>query len=358
MRYSTILFWTLLLIVGITVSFKLKEAKSSTITISTFGKQPTIVVDKANSIKVVFGQGEEIFYTASKDEGRSFTTPLRIGKQAKLALGMTRGPQITTTKDFTVIAAADHTGKIMAYRLKNNETKWSKPVNILDSDTTAKEGFIALASGKENNVYAAWLDMRLGNKNNIFSASSADGGKTWSQSRLAYKSPSGSVCPCCRPSIAADQQGNVYIMFRNEIAGARDMYMIQSRDGGKKFSPARKLGMGTWILKACPMDGGALAIDATGKVGTTWRRENTIYYAVPGTMEQRIGEGRASSLVKTAKGNYLVWQQGNNIMALSPNQLSAEVIGTGTYPRLTALANQKVISIWEKDGNILAKILP
>jgi hypothetical protein len=359
MKNAVIAFGAIVLIISIHAGFKPKDSKDgATFTISTFGKQPTVTVDKANTIKVVFGQGEEIFYTSSKNEGKTFATPKRIGKQTKLALGMTRGPQITTTQDYTVIAAADHTGKIMAYRSKNNQTQWSQPVNILDTDTTAKEGFVALAHGKENTVYAVWLDLRLDQKNNIFSSTSADGGKTWSKNKLVYKSPNGRVCPCCRPSITADEKGNVYVMFRNELNGARDMYLAHSKDGGKTFSPAQKLGKGTWTLKACPMDGGAVSLNAKGNVGTTWRRENTIYYAEPGALEQKIGEGRASSLVKTTKGNYLVWQQGDNIVALTPNQLSTEIIGTGIYPRLTTLANGKVMSIWEKDGQILAKLLP
>jgi hypothetical protein len=359
MKKASIIFGAIVLIISIHAGFKPKDSKDgATFTISTFGKQPTVTVNKANTIKVVFGQGEEIFYTSSKNEGKTFATPQRIGKQSKLALGMTRGPQITTTQDYTVIAAADHTGKIMAYRSKNNQTQWSQPVNILDTDTTAKEGFVALAHGKENTVYAVWLDLRLDQKNNIFSSTSADGGKTWSKNKLVYKSPNGRVCPCCRPSITADEKGNVYVMFRNELNGARDMYLAHSKDGGKTFSPAQKLGKGTWTLKACPMDGGAVSLNAKGNVGTTWRRENTIYYAEPGALEQKIGEGRASSLVKTTKGNYLVWQQGDNIVALTPNQLSTEIIGTGIYPRLTTLANGKVMSIWEKDGQILAKLLP
>jgi len=245
----------------------------------------------------------------------------------------------------------------MVYRLKNNESKWSQPVNILNSDTTAKEGFIALASGKDNLVYAAWLDMRIADKNNIFSSYSLDGGKTWSKSKLVYKAPEGGICPCCRPSITADQKGNVYVMFRNELKGTRDMYVAHSKDGGKIFSPAQKLGLGTWTLKACPMDGGAMALDASGKVGTTWRRENTIYYTEPGSMEQRIAEGKASSLVKTLQGNYIVWQQGNNIMSLAPNKLRPEIIGTGIYPRITTLSNQKILGLWESDGKIVSKIL-
>lgn len=347
-----------LLMLAVTyMAFKMKTADASIAVVSTFGKQPTITVDKNNTIKVVFGLGEEIFYTSSPDGGQSFSAPQRVGSQPKLALGNTRGPQITTTSDYTVIAAAAHTGKIMVYRLKNKQTEWSEPVNILQADTTAKEGFVALASGKGNTVYATWLDLRLDRKNNIFSASSPDGGKTWTKAKLVYASPEGKVCPCCRPSISADQKGNVYVMFRNELKGARDMYMAHSKDGGKNFSPAQKLGMGSWDLKACPMDGGAIAMDPSGKVGTTWRRENTIYYAQPGSMEHKMGEGRASALALSARGNYIVWQQNRNIMALSPNKPGAETIGNGTFPRVATLKDQSAVSVWEAEGQIVARHL-
>jgi hypothetical protein len=339
------------------MGFKGKDTGADIAIVSPFGKQPVVTVDRNNAIKVVFGQGEEIFYTSSPDGGQTFSAPQRVGAQPKLALGMTRGPQITTTRDYTVIAAAAHTGKIMVYRLKNKESQWSKPVNILQADTTAKEGFVALASGKGNTVYAAWLDMRLDQKNNIFSAVSADGGKTWSENKLVYAGPEGRVCPCCRPSITADSKGNVYVMFRNELTGARDMYLAHSRDGGKSFSPAQKLGMGTWNLKACPMDGGGIALDPNGEVGTTWRRENAIYYARPGSMEQQLGEGRASALAASARGHYVVWQEKRNIVALSPNKPVPETIGSGTYPRVATLQDQSAISVWEADGQIVARHL-
>jgi hypothetical protein len=357
MKNSIYLLAALLMLAATYMAFKMKTADASIAVVSAFGKQPAITVDKNNTIKVVFGQKEEIFYTNSTDGGQSFSAPQRVGAQPKLALGNTRGPQITTTRDYTVVAAAAHTGKIMVYRQKNKQTEWSEPVNILQADTTAKEGFVALASGKDNTVYAAWLDMRLDGRNNIFSASSPDGGKTWTKAKLVYVAPEGRVCPCCRPSISADQKGNIYIMFRNELKGARDMYMAHSKDGGKNFSPALKLGMGSWNLKGCPMDGGAIALDPKGQVGTTWRRENTIYYAHPGSMEQKIGEGRAAILAQSAKGRYIVWQENRNIMALSPGKPLAETIGSGTYPRVATLKDQSAVSVWEADGQIVARHL-
>lgn len=359
MLYSTSLNLVLFIFCWTNLSwFNSNKEIDNEVTISTFGKQPTIAVSKDNNIKVVFGQGEEIYYTGSADGGKSFSKPALIGKQPKLALGATRGPQIAVTKDYTLVAAAAHTGKIMVYRMKNKEDKWSQPVNILKDDTTATEGFVALATGKENEVYAVFLDHRLNRKNNVFAASSTDGGKTWSKTRLVYASPDGRVCPCCRPSIAADQRGNVYVMFRNELNGTRDMFIAHSKDGGKTFKQAEKLGVGTWTLNACPMDGGALAMNVKGEVGSVWRRESAVYYAEPRGREQKIAEGRAATLTKTSKGDYILWQQGENIMAKTPATYTFQTLGKGIYPRVATLPDQSVFSIWESDGKIVARILP
>ena len=328
------------------------------IKVSGFGKQPALTVDGDNRVHVVFGDGNTIFHAVS-DGGTMFSKPEPVGGQEKLALGASRGPQIISTQDYLVIAAADHTGRIMAYRMKHGGSNWDEPVNILKGELTAKEGFVAIAPGKQNTVYAAWLDLRVGNNNNIFSAYSVDGGKTWSENKLVYTAPERKVCPCCRPSISADKKGNVYVMFRNELKGARDLYLAQSKDGGKTFSVAEKLGSGTWKLEQCPMDGGAVSLDARGNPGTTWRRENVVYYSEPGKPERKIGEGRASSLIKNSKGNYFVWQHDKDIVVLTPGKIAAEVIATGgTYPRLASLNDERVMCVWESEGQILAKIIP
>jgi hypothetical protein len=74
-------------------------------------------------------------------------------------------------------------------------------------------------------------------------------------------------------------------------------------------------------------------------------------------MEQKVGEGRACTLAKTTKGNYIVWQQNNKIMALSPNQLGAATIGSGTFPKVARLKDQTAVSVWEAEGQIVARHL-
>lgn len=355
-KNSGVFFWLCLVTAFSYFHFRFKP-QPAVVTISTAGKQPAVAFDREKTIHVVFGKGDQIEYASSADGGKSFTRPAAVATLPGMHLGMTRGPQIAVTKDFIVVAAVNKDGRIMAYQRKKQAANWSKPVNLVDTDNTAPEGFVALAAGAGNSVYAAWLDTRQSRQNNVYSAYSTNGGRTWSKNKLVYASPEGKVCECCRPSVAADAKGNVYVMFRNNVAGARDMYLAHSPNGGKTFLPAQKLGLGTWLLKACPMEGGGLALDTQGKPVTTWKRENEIFVIAPGLPEEKIGEGRACTVASSVKGNFTAWQQNGNIMVKAPGQLAATALGAGNYPRLIATAQNNVV-IWEAAGGIVASQLP
>lgn len=245
----------------------------------------------------------------------------------------------------------------MVYQRPKKAGKWSSPINLLDTDTTALEGFVALAAGPENTIYAAWLDLRLNRQNNVYSAFSTNGGQTWSENKLVYASPAGKVCECCRPSITADAKGNVYVLFRNNLAGNRDMYLAHSTNSGKSFQPAQKLGLGTWPLKACPMDGGSLVINATGKPVTAWKRQDDIFITHPGLPEEKISAGRNCSLAVATTGNFVVWQQNNTIWAKTPRQSVPISMGAGTYPRAISRGASNMV-VWEANGAIVARQVP
>src|SRR4029450_4736158 len=105
---------------------------------------------------------------------------------------------------------------------------------------------------------------------------SRDGGASWSANYVVYESPSGTVCQCCHPSVAVSTDGIIHVLFRNALEGSRDVYVVRSEDGGRTFVAANRLGLGTWKLEGCPMDGGGLAVDGTGAVATIWRRDQTV----------------------------------------------------------------------------------
>jgi hypothetical protein len=147
-----------------------------------------------------------------------------------------------------------------------------------------------MAASPDGSVFCAWLDL-LSRKTEVYGARSRDGGATWEPDRLVYRTPRGSVCECCHPLVAHGPAGELLVMWRNQLQGARDLYLARSGDGGVTFAPAEKLGKGTWTLNACPMDGGAVAMGPGNLVESIWMRQGDVFSARPGEVERRLGKG-------------------------------------------------------------------
>lgn len=329
------------------------SAPVHTLTIGS-GQMPAVATGKNNEVHVVFGRGDSILYASSKDGGSSFGKPACIGRLPGLIAFATRGPQITVTKTGVAVVALDKEGDIFSYT-KSASGKWTKGSRVNDRDTIAKEGFVSLSGDGDANLFAVWLDLRGNRRNKLYGAASADGGKTWGPNKLIYASPEGTVCECCKPSVAVAGR-QVYVMFRNLLQGNRDLYMIRSNDDGKTFGQARKLGEGSWALDACPMDGGGIAIQANGGAQTVWRRKSTIYTCAVGQPEQAIGEGR-SCVIASANGKDLyAWIENGSVKVLRPDNQKI-TLGPGISPAIAATGDGHALCVWEDERQIHSAVI-
>ena len=314
------------------------------------GGQPQITMDQSGTIRLVYGMGDQIFYASSSDEGATFSQPVVIGQVKDMHLGMTRGPQLASSRNYSVVTAIDKKGNIRAFKLTHKTGTWEKTGNVNDLEGSAPEGLMSIAADDNNNFYAVWLDLRENRKNNIC-VSTFNGKGSWSRNQFAYKSAESHVCECCKPTI--DVNGNqVSIMFRNWLRGARDLYVVTSGNTGKTFSEAQKLGLGTWPLKGCPMDGGGLSIDSENRIHTAWQREGNVFYAEPGKPEQKVGEGRGVSL----SGEVIHWQKGSSLVFMRING-EEQKVAEGTAMKIIQLNDDFILAVWEADGKILSKKL-
>jgi BNR repeat protein len=327
---------------------------------ATPNRQPQLAA-QGRHVAVAYGAGDAVYFAASTDAGATFGRPVLVSSGGPLSLGMHRGPRVAyTSRGIVVSAIVGEQGKgkdgdLLAWRSADGGKTWSGPVRVNDVTGAAREGLHAMAAGGKDTLFAAWLDLRAAGTR-VYGATSADGGATWSANRLAYESPSGTVCPCCHPSVAVDGAGRVFVMFRNALEGSRDLYLTRSTDGGHTFEPARKLGRGTWKLDACPMDGGALAVDGDGRVTTVWRREDTLFVSPAEGPETALGPGRNAAAATTPRGTYSAWTEGKRLLLKRPLRAQPEVIAEdGGFPSIAALADGSVAVAWESNGHIVVR---
>ncbi len=274
-------------------------------------KQPQATVDASGAVHVVYGMGNEVFYSRTAAVDGRFVKPVRAFAVPNMSLGMRRGPRICVTGN-TIVATAiggkqgkGRDGDLLSWTSDNMGATWSGPVRVNDVESSAREGLHAMAAGTSGVVWSVWLDLRDPGTA-IYCSRSDDGGKTWGPNKRAYSSPEKSVCECCHPSAFFHGKALI-VMFRNSLAGNRDMFVTTSVDNGETFTKAEQLGRGHWKLNACPMDGGMLATGPGGQLMTVWRREGSVYCCTGNEREQLLGQGHQPWIAANENGSLIVW---------------------------------------------------
>lgn len=326
-------------------------------------RQPQLGVGHGQ-VALVYGAGNSIYFASSPDQGRTFSPPVKVAEVEALAMGRHRGPRVTILEDSILVSAvvgekvstephahglpAD--GNITIWRSVDHGKTWSRWGVVNDVPGAAREGFHAIAADAKGNLTVAWLDLRA-KGTTLYSSRSTDGGHTWSKNVLVYASPSGTICQCCEPSLAIDDDGRINLMWRNVLDGSRDLYVTSSRDG-ITFGDIRKMGTSTWKLNACPMDGGGLVL-RLGQLYSAWRRDGDVFLARPGKPERRIGTGKDVAIASARNGLYVAWSNGPHLEILTPGAANpVPLADQGAFVNLAALPDGGVLAAWEADGSV------
>lgn len=98
-------------------------------------------------------------------------------------------------------------------------------------------------------------------------ARSDDGGHTFTETAIVDVHS----CPCCRTALAVSPGGEVYLAWRHEFDdGDRDVVVASSADGGRTFSDPVLVHADGWNIDACPHAGPAITARRDGQVDVVW----------------------------------------------------------------------------------------
>lgn len=244
----------LALIMGLSASAVAQDKPAATVT-EAGAIQPAVAADAEGKLYVAYASGDprQVYLKTSKD-GEAWSEPERVTTDAYSVLaGMTRGPRIAVSKTGNIVVTLcaklrqDDDVHVYCYR-KGPKDKAFVGSRVSSQAAKDHEGMHDMAVDAEGDVHVAWLDSRETQRgNHVWYARSSNGGKTFKGEVLAYRSPSGSICPCCAPSVAVGSDGKtVAIQFRNKLKPAagtgpdvHDMFTAVSTNGGKTFATTR-----------------------------------------------------------------------------------------------------------------------
>lgn len=211
----------------------------------TYATEPDIAIAN-NTIFVVWSQNvtigsadyTKIFLTRSLDWGMTFETPRRIDDTAT-GESLLNAPRIDAFERKLIVVWQDARNDSLydIYGAISNDTgvTFSANVKISDGPNYVKQTSPDVCFLPDGNPVVVWEDYRTGTSV-IRVSSSADGGNTFSYSRVA--SDGGvSVDPC----VASDNGGNISVVYKLQTLTTNEIRYVISRNGGITFSPSIKV---------------------------------------------------------------------------------------------------------------------
>ncbi len=221
---------------------------------------------------------QRLVLSVSHDGGDSFSTPTTVSEPGAVVKAHGENtPSLAQTAMATYAVwqqTKDNTpAQIMFARSTNMGHSFEKPIVITDKIQPSFNGFSTMKVAPNGDIYVVWLDGRDQPEPRgtfaVYLAKSSDKGQTFSPNmRVAL-----GACPCCRPTLAFGDKGEIYVAWRKVFPGdIRDMVLASSTDGGKSFSAPVKMAEDNWLLHACP-DSGPSLVTAGGRIYAAWYSE-------------------------------------------------------------------------------------
>ncbi|MBI5851275.1 MAG: exo-alpha-sialidase [Planctomycetes bacterium] len=332
-------------------------------------EQPQLAVRDDGALALVFVQDRRTIRIAVRPSGGDWGEPRKVCDAPDVAVGMRRGPRVAWSGDVLVVSMIESrfdakarkalgSGNLLVRRSADGGRRWSKPVRVNGEDGSAREGLHALAARGEH-VALIWLDPRGDTPGTrLFAAWSSDAGRSFGADAAVHESPSGSICPCCHPSLCLDRDGRAVALWRDAIEGDRDMFAGVLDPAGERITDPAPVGEGHWKLDACPMDGGGLALDSDDRLMSVWRRDDSVYWSLGRGNERRLGRGSNPSVAVSGATALAVWQRDESLVASrlpldgASTAPEVRVLGAGGYASIAASSGGRFVVVGERrDGD-------
>ncbi|HEX8180642.1 MAG TPA: sialidase family protein [Pyrinomonadaceae bacterium] len=258
--------------------------------------EPALVAGRAGTAFVSWVEhaadgGADVFVRHVSADGTPLAAPVRVNAERGAATAWHGDPPtLAFAPDGTLYIgwtardpAKEHATALYLSVSHDDGQTFAPPVQVNDDRRPAEHGLHSLAVGADGRVYVVWLDERNvaappastsktehqhGEANrDVFFAYSTDGGKTFTPNRrLATE-----ACPCCKTALAVGRDGRLYASWRQVLPGNfRHIAVASSADGGETFAPPVVVSDDQWQLSGCPVSGAALHPAADGALLVVW----------------------------------------------------------------------------------------
>jgi len=242
------------------------------------------VAKAGEALHLVFGGDGHAYYARSTNDGRTFSPAVRLSNDSsKASLGHERGPKLAIGRDGSIHAAwaNDAHNKVFYSRSTDGGRNFTLPRNVAPEKGLDGPSIAADANG---NVYVVWMagEARGGAAASLIHLTkSADNGATFSAAEpIATNYPNNAACACCNLKAFIGPGGRFFIGLRGANNNIRDVHLLRATPDGSRFE-AFRVSEDNWRLEGCPMQGPWVETAPDGRVLTVaWSSQGQVYYAI------------------------------------------------------------------------------
>lgn len=266
--------------------------------IATRAQKGVVSVDIINSrgrlylLTLINQRGEQaLTIRSSLNGGRIWTKEQQIPIPKESGAQVSRGSDARIAKIgntllvmwMSHVDGAPHgAGPMIMMRSSDDGKTWA-PSKVAADWPQGPHGFMSLTAERRF-LHAVWLDSRDGKSagpgsQGLRYAFSADEGLSWSKNLTLDQS----ACACCWTSMRSDEDGNVYILYRDKQPSDMAIGIIDAKQ--HNWTRLSTVGAFGWDFPGCPHIGGSLAFSGHGKsaeihavVGTRKKDSMGIYH--------------------------------------------------------------------------------
>jgi len=209
-------------------------------------------------------------------------TPVRVNPEPLIVEALHHAPRLAVAPGGPVYVSwssekAKPEGTLFASDLQLSRSldggrRFEPPLRV-NEDRPISHSFDGLAVAADGTVLLTWIDGHEGRKDPAtWVARVVDQGARVEGIRKVGDD----TCVCCRVDAATGAGSTVALTWRRVFPGdVRDMVLAVSRDGGRTFGDATLVSADHWKINACPHRGGAVGLDAKGRVYMSWYTEGS-----------------------------------------------------------------------------------
>ena len=299
------------------------------------GIQPQAAVDAAGTLHLIYFKGEpaagDIYYVRREAGEDKFSPPIRVNSHphSAVAMGTIRGAQLAIGKAGHVHVVWNGSKRAqprssdpehdtpMLYTRLNDALDAFEPQRNLIQDAHGLDGGGSVAADQQGNVYVVWHANPAADgeaNRRVYLAVSRDAGESFA-SEVPISQPGTGACGCCGLNAFADSDARLLVMYRSATDFVhRDMYLLSSDDEGHSFDSQI---VDPWQIARCPMSSAALAEGPTGVIAG-WETTNRVHFGWDrgaGSILERVSPGGEHAAHPAAAVNddgeaIFVWTEG------------------------------------------------